>query len=112
MQKTFVNLGNNRYLINKEPPINFNRSGEFSLQSMDHVETSTYNVNNLNFPVLGSTNKPRKTLLPICPLNGFSQPKNNPSKAFRFSFSKKKDTNKSYSLEINNRTKNKTKNKN
>ena len=112
MQKTFVNLGNNRYLINKEPPINFNRTGEFSLQSMDHVETSTYNVNNLTFPVLGSSTIPRKTLLPIRPSNDLNQPKKNPLKAFRFSLSKKKDTNKSYSLEINNKTKNKAKNKN
>lgn len=91
--------------------MNFNRTGEFSLRSMDHAEMNTFNVNNLTFPVLGSSPKTKRTLLPIHPLNEINSPKSNIAKTKRFSFSKKKDTTKSYPLEINNRLKSKAKNK-
>jgi hypothetical protein len=112
MQKTFVNLGNNRYLINKQFPINFNRNGEFSLEIMDQFESTTFSLNNFIFPVLGSTAKPRKTLLQIQPINYLNQQKIDPLKKYPLSKSKKKDKNKSFSLEINNKKKNNRKNEN
>ncbi len=92
--------------------MNFNRTEELSLEIMDQFESSTFSLNNLTFPVLESTSKPRKTLLQIQPINHINQQKIHPLKKCRFSKSKKKDKNKSFSLEINNKGKNNTKNKN